>query len=108
MTRFATEPTPLPEQSWANLDPKERLDLVRSATALTEFREVFDPVSALPSGFVYVVIIPTLSAAERGVMLRRYEKALKGAVGEALTVWCEPIGDKSALRKLRGIEVKAL
>ena len=25
---------------------------------------------------------------------------------KGITVWCEPIGDKSKLRKLRGIEIK--
>ena len=32
---------------------------------------------------------------------------LKSKIDKGLTVWCEPVGDKSVLRKLRGFEIKA-
>ena len=108
MTQFATKQTPIPSKSWMELSSIARLELVKSVTASTKFNGIFDPVSALPSGFVYVEIVPTLSAAERGLKLREFESFLKKEIDEGLSVWCEPVGDKSALRKLRGIEVKAI
>ena len=33
------------------------------------------------------------------------EERLKSKIDKGITVWCEPIGDKSKLRKLRGIKI---
>jgi hypothetical protein len=30
---------------------------------------------------------------------------LKSAVDRGITVWCEPVGDKSKLRQLRGVKI---
>jgi len=108
MTLFASHPTPRPSQRWVEMSSDQRLSLIRARTKQSDFETLVNPVSALPSGFVYVELIAPLSAAERGVRLRDYEFLLKESIDEGLTVWCEPVGDKSALRKLRGIEVKAL
>ena len=48
-------------------------------------------------------IIP---ANERGLLLLDLEEKLKIEIDKGITVWCEPVGDKSKLRKLRGIEIK--
>lgn len=108
MVFFASHPTPQPSHTWVGLSSDERLSLVSSLTEQSDFQALVRPVSALPSGFVYVELIAPLPAAERGVRLRDYEFLLKESIDDGLTVWCEPVGDKSALRKLRGIEVKAL
>lgn len=43
----------------------------------------------------------------RGGLLLDFESALKDRIDPALTVWLEPLGDRSSLRRLRGIEVKS-
>jgi hypothetical protein len=86
----------------------ERLTLISSVTSSSAHKNIVKPVSALSSGFIYVELISPLTPAERGIKLRDYEALLKSEIDEGLTVWCEPVGDKSALRKLRGIQVKAI
>ena len=44
--------------------------------------------------------------SERGILLLEVEKILKEKIDEALMIWLEPVGDKSKLRNLRGIEIK--
>lgn len=90
------------------MNGQERLELVSRKTDLGGFSAYVLPISALPTGFIYVEITTPLRASERGLKLREYESFLKSSIDESLTVWCEPVGDKSALRKLRGIEVKTL
>jgi hypothetical protein len=108
VTEFFDVETPLPTKQWTEVGNGRRLELVVKVTEASGFKGIVRPVSALPTGFVYVDLISPLRAADRGIKLREYEALLKSSIDESLTVWCEPVGDKSALRKLRGIEVKAL
>ena len=39
------------------------------------------------------------------MLLLDIEEILKKTVDEGITVWLEAVGDKSKLRKLRGIEI---
>ena len=41
-------------------------------------------------------------------MLLDLEERLKKKIDLALTVWLEPVGDKSKLRNLRGITMKSI
>ena len=108
MTQFAAIDSPATGAHWQGLMPKERLETVNAVLQGTPFQTRLSVKSALPSGFVYVELSSEVKASERGVMLRAVEKILKDQIDEGLTIWCEPVGDKSALRKLRGIEVKAV
>lgn len=108
MTKFFDVETPLPTKQWIELGDTERLELVARMTETSDFKEFVKPVLALPTGFVFVELTLPIRAADRGLKLREYESLLKSSLDESLTVWCEPVGDKSALRKLRGIEVKAI
>ena len=40
----------------------------------------------------------------RGIILLDLEEQLKKNIDQGLTVWLEPIGDKSKLRNLRGVK----
>ena len=35
------------------------------------------------------------------------EEKIKYNIDRGITIWCEPVGDKSALRKLRGVKIKS-
>ena len=35
------------------------------------------------------------------------EQKLKSNIDVGITIWCEPVGDKSKLRKLRGIQINS-
>ena len=39
-------------------------------------------------------------------MLLELEEKLKKELDEGITIWLEPVGDKSKLRNLRGINIK--
>ena len=39
-------------------------------------------------------------------MLLELEEMLKNFVDKSITIWLEPVGDKSKLRNLRGIKFK--
>lgn len=108
MTEFFDVESPRPANQWIEMGNKRRLELVVEVTEASDFKGIVRPVSALPTGFIYVELTSPLRASDRGLKLREFESLLKSSIDESLTVWCEPVGDKSALRKLRGIEVKAL
>ena len=42
----------------------------------------------------------------RGLLLLELEEKLKEIIDAGLTVWLEPVGDRSKLRNLRGINFK--
>jgi hypothetical protein len=63
-------------------------------------------VYAKADGQLVLRLNESLGASKRGTLLLDFEEELKKCVDQGLTVWLEPIGDKSSLRKLRGIEVK--
>ena len=56
---------------------------------------------------VFIELNKAVPANERGTLLLDFEKILNENIDEGLNVWCEPIGDKSSLRNLRGIEIKS-
>ena len=43
---------------------------------------------------------------DKVALLLDFESELKIGVDQGLVVWCEPLGDKSTLRNLRGIEIR--
>ena len=51
-------------------------------------------------------IVQNIPVDKRGLLLIDLEKHLKTNIDEGLTLWCEPVGDKSKLRNLRGIKFK--
>jgi len=48
----------------------------------------------------------SISASIRGTMLLDLEQVLKNSIDKGITVWLVPVGDKSKLRNLRGIQIK--
>ena len=48
-----------------------------------------------------------IKASERGILLLDLEQLLKNKIDQGITIWLEPVGDKSKLRNLRGIKIKS-
>lgn len=105
---FANIATPTPGNSWLQLPDRERLRLVESAlTANPPTRAgIIAIVDAKSDGQVIVSLREPVPADQRGTLLLDLEASLKESIDPALVVWLEPLGDKSSLRNLRGIEVK--
>ena len=108
---FSGVSSPVPGDDWVSLTRGERIDLIKKSIqnfALSVDIDIdidIDIVEANEGGQISVIINNTLSADERGPLLLNIERFLKLNVDNGITVWHAPIGDKSSLRNLRGIEV---
>jgi hypothetical protein len=65
-----------------------------------------DTEARLSNGDVFVELKEALPPHIRGTLLLDLEIELKAKIDASLVVWCEPLGDKSTLRNLRGIEIR--
>ena len=97
---------PVPEEKWLNLSMASRLDLVRDIMSEEE-KSLMDVKLCNDDGYIYVELLEPVIASKRGVFLLEFEFKLKDRIDQALTVWHIPQGDKSSLRRLRGVEVKS-
>ena len=102
---FSDVSSPVPGDDWVSLTIGERIDLINKSIQNFSLNADIDVVEANKGGQVSVIINDTLSADERGPLLLDLEEFLKLNVDNGITVWHAPIGDKSSLRNLRGIEV---
>ena len=99
--------TPQPGESWKLRSESERLQIVSDCIRQYEGAEDFVVVRADPGGQVVLRIERSIPANERGTFLLDLEDMLKQTLDPGLHVWCEPTSDKSKLRKLRGVVIRA-
>lgn len=106
---FASVPTPAPGDSWRKRSDSERLVEVENAlaTRMPGLQDLVSIVEAKSDGQVIVSLRAPLPADKRGTLLLDLEAGLKDLIDPGLVVWLEPLGDRSSLRKLRGIEVRS-
>ena len=106
---YATAVTPTPGHAWRQLSDGERVALVNDTVAgrMASLNKMLVIAEAKPDGQVIVSLLEPVPADRRGALLLDLEEMLKQAVDPGLAVWLEPLGDRSSLRNLRGIEVKA-
>jgi len=102
---FSDVSSPTPSVDWISLTIGGRIDLVKESIHNFSSNVDIEVVEANESGQISVIINDTLSADERGPLLLDIEEFLKLNVDNGITLWHAPIGDKSSLRNLRGIEV---
>lgn len=105
---FARHSTPTPGALWLNHSEADRISLVSSALNQFEpdWTDTLDLVSARNDGFITFEFKKSIPVAIRGLYLLKLEAHLKSTVDPSITLWIAPVGDKSSLRNLRGIEVK--
>lgn len=104
--KFATAETPIPGNDWLNSSEDERKNLIKSKLKETKEFEDFEVIEAKNNGNVTLRIERNIPPNIRGPLLLDLESSLKNAIEKSITIWLEPVGDKSKLRKLRGIEIK--
>lgn len=106
--QYATALTPKPGAMWQQAPDSERLESVKKAMASNAAfpSNIITAVEAKADGQVIVRLHAPVSADKRGTLLLDLEDFLKATVDSGLAVWLEPLGDRSSLRNLRGIEVK--
>lgn len=105
---FAHSPTPTPDASWRRLSDRERLLRVEQevAACTPTLPGLVSIIEARSDGQVIVSLRVPVPADKRGTLLLDLEAGLKESIDPGLVVWLEPLGDRSSLRNLRGIEVK--
>lgn len=106
---YANADTPTPDNAWRLLSDDERMVLVNKTMCarLASANKILVIVEAKPDGQVIVSLLDPLPADKRGTLLLDLEELLKESIDPGLAVWLEPLGDRSSLRNLRGIEVKS-
>jgi hypothetical protein len=100
--------TPTPEKSWLELKDSHRISLINDVIARLNNSNKITCTRALSSGEVYLKILESIPVSERLDYFLDLELELKKLIDDAIFVSCEPLGDKSSLRNLRGIQVKTL
>ena len=90
---------------WLSLSEDERLKKISFVIAKSGFSASVEATSALNSGFVYLKLLQNMNPGERGSFLLDLEGILKKEVNQGVSVWCDPLGDRNSLRKLRGVQI---
>lgn len=106
---FARISTPTPGHPWRDRSDRERLLQVENAlaTKMPALQDIVSIVAARSDGQVIVSLRVPVPADKRGTLLLDLEAGLKDLIDPGLVVWLEPLGDRSSLRNLRGIEVRS-
>ena len=71
-----------------------------------KFDKMFNLHDIKSDGQIILSFKEVVNVNERGGILLDFEEIIKDKIDKGLTVWLMPIGDKSSLRNLRGIEIK--
>ncbi len=104
---FSYEDSPKTGQAWINSSEDYRRKLISKILINNTKYEDFEIIRAESNGNVILRTEKSIQASERGVLLLDLEQILKDKVDQGITIWLEPVGDKSKLRNLRGIEIKS-
>ena len=99
-------PCPVPGEKWKSSTESTRIKMVQS-TMDSKDNSLMNVVYCHDNGYVYMDLLQPIDASQRGIMLLEFEFKLKEKIDQALTIWHTPQGDKSSLRRLRGVEVKS-
>ena len=101
---FVNDLTPTTNEKWVNNTETNRIELLSAELKKNNIYKDLEVVSAPSNGQIVLKIERIIPANERGLFLLELEESLKSSIDKGITVWCEPVGDKSKLRNLRGIK----
>ena len=102
---FSEIKTPTPSEDWKKKSEKDRIEKISYFLKSNVLYKNLIVVKALDNGQVIIRIDHLIPANKRGVLLLDLESVLKKTMDQGITVWCEPVGDKSKLRQLRGVTI---
>jgi hypothetical protein len=106
MKNYSNVKTPTTSQHWNSLSEDDKKKLIYDVLNNDINYEEFEVYKASDNGEIVFNINKTIPSDKRGLLLLNLEEKLKQNVDKGLTVWLEPVGDKSKLRNLRGIKIK--
>ena len=105
INNFANVKTPTTSEAWINLSKDKRIDLINNELKKNPELKDFQVNQASNDGQIVFTVKNTIPSNIRGLLLLDLEEKLKENIDRGLTVWFEPVGDKSKLRNLRGIKI---
>ena len=101
---FASATTPTTSKDWVVKSEKDRIEMILKELKKNILYKDFEVVKAPDNGQIVLRIEKIIPANVRGLLLLELEEKLK-LIDNGITLWCEPVADKSKLRKLRGVEI---
>jgi hypothetical protein len=93
---------------WRELTFDERKSKVETIIFKLGYADNLRVHSCEDGGYIFLVFIEEMISNIRGDCLLNIEEELKCKLDSGLTVWLCPQGDKSSLRRLRGVKVKTI
>ena len=105
---FSEADTPLASNEWKSKSSEERIQLIKKKINENENYKNFQVIEADENAYITLKIESVIPASVRGILLLELEESLKKSIEKAITIWLEPVGDKSKLRNLRGIKFKTV
>ena len=103
---FIFTKTPTTSENWLKLTNEERVKLL-SIELKKKKLEYFEVFKTPDNGQIIFKVSKPIPSSERGVLLLDLESKIKENIDKGLTVWFEPVGDKSKLRNMRGIKFQS-
>lgn len=100
--------TPVTDNEWQRKSDTERVKLIQNFLSQEPEYNEYEVINAEKDGQIILKIQKSIPANIRGILLLDLEKELKKKIDSGLTIWLEPVGDKSKLRNLRGIKIKTV
>ena len=95
----------LPTTAWIKLEESQRIKIIQDFLVSQELEFQMQVTSAPDNGQVVLTTTDTLPPGRRGLFLLRLENTIKEHIDIGITLWLEPVGDKSKLRQLRGVTI---
>lgn len=105
INNFSEIKSPMPNENWKKKSEKDRIEKISNVLKSNALYKDFIIIKALDNGQVIIRIDHLIAANKRGVLLLDLETVLKKTIDQGITIWCEPVGDKSKLRQLRGVTI---
>lgn len=103
---FSYEDSPIVSKEWVRKTKEKRVnDIKEILNSYSDYKN-YEVMDVLDDGQVIFKILESIPASKRGEKLLFLEDLLKSKIDNGITVWLEPVGDKSKLRNLRGVKFK--
>ena len=100
LNNYSTTPTPSVNKLWLDMSDDERHKLIFQELKKNDKIKDFEIFRVYKDGQIILKTEISIKSSERGMLLLDIEKQFKKNIDEGLTIWLEPVGDKSKLRNL--------
>ena len=103
---YAYEKTTQTDSKWKSQLEEERIEKIEKILKKKPEFSDFKVFKTSDNGEIVFKVEKSIPLNKRSPILLDLEEDLKAQIDTGLTVWFEPVGDKSKLRNLRGIKFK--